>query len=1128
MTIAPGSTGSGAQRGSRAVLTSLVVTLLSGCAFPIVGVGTTPASLTLLAGETGTVTVTTGAPRCDPMDLPEPCVDISGQVFGYAVENLPAGVTHRIDTSLQSPSTPGIVRITFEATAAAAPGLHDVVIRALLTGHSLGKAALPLRILSPTGAGATVPVAALAAGGGYSLVVLGDGTLRAWGGNADGQLGLGDRVDRSTPTAVPVPVSVRAVAGSRFPAAHTLALGTDGSVWAWGRNHDGQLGLGDHVDRTSPRQVPGLQDVEAIAAGLFFSLALTSDGRVWSWGRGGRLGDSTLNHRSSPGPVQGPSAIQAIAAGISHSLALAADGTVWAWGFNIDGALGDGTRGGGPRAPVLAAGLSDIVAIAAGNGHSLALRADGTVWAWGRNSSGQLGDGTDTDRLTAVQVSGLTGVRAIAAGDEHSLALAGDGSVWVWGQQPEGDPQRLIPVQVSDLSGVRAIAAGFSHSLAVVECGQLWAWGLNLLGQLGDGTRQSRLAPLPVPGLGAESACPRLALRVSVAGDGSGSVTGSAGELSCRDRECFGIFDRGSAVILTARPAGDSVFEGWVIECEGQGLQTAVVLDRSRQCAAQFRDVGPAAFLLTVLVDGGRVTSSAGGVLGPASIACEPTCSAIFPQSTQVALAATDAGGFGFTGWGLDCSGTERETSVVMDARHTCRALFRPFTLTVAVSGEGWVTSDPPGLDCAPTCSYAPRTETALLRAEPAPGWQFDGWSGDCTGTDRHRTVAMDADRACTASFSRIPDLFFLTMLVEGQGSVTSVPAGIDCPDQCVALYPAGTVVDLAAVETPQSLVLNWFDDCAAPGVLTSRVVMDADRTCRIRFTDRPAVPVAMFAFEPGPYPAGAVITFDGSASHVLDPVTGAQDLAGITVFSWDFDSDGTIDATGPRGTTAIVQHAFQTAGTHTVRLRVRGGPFDDAADRQHDVTVVDPARTLYALTVQKAGDGGGTIVTSPPGLIGCGPGCPSAGPVHLEEGTVVTLVAQAEPGSTFTGWSGIGCTSGSASVPVTMSADRICTAGFSPVSAEPTLTVVVDGLSVSFGNVTGEEPPGNPIDCGGSGAVCTATFAPGTTVVLRPNSAIFELGLSASWSGCDSIGFGFTCTVTMMGDRTVTLTISP
>jgi len=286
---------------------------------------------------------------------------------------------------------------------------------------------------------------------------------------------------------------------------HTMALKSDGTVWAWGYNGSGQLGDGSTTDRYTPVEVSGLSGVMDIAAGDSHSLALKSDGTVWAWGYNGsgQLGDGSTTDRYTPVEVSGLSGVMDIAAGDSHSLALKSDGTVWAWGHNRYGRLGDGTTT-QRTTPIQVSDLSGVVAIAVGSRHSLALKSDGTVWAWGYNGSGQLGDGSTTDRYTPVEVSGLSGVMDIAAGDSHSLALKSDGTVWAWGQNEYGQlgdgttTQRTTPIQASDLSGVVVIAAGSGHSLAMQLDGTVWAWGINVYGERGNGTSFIQNTPLQV------------------------------------------------------------------------------------------------------------------------------------------------------------------------------------------------------------------------------------------------------------------------------------------------------------------------------------------------------------------------------------------------------------------------------------------------------------------------------------------------------------------------------------------------------------------------------------------------------------------------------------------------------
>lgn len=198
--------------------------------------------------------------------------------------------------------------------------------------------------------------------------------------------------------------------------------------------------------------------------------------------------------------------VQGVAAGYGHSVFLRGDGTVWACGENAAGQLGNG-KADKSNLPVRVKGLTGVKAIAAGNNHSLALKADGTVWAWGKNSASQLGDGTAENKKQSVQVIGLTEVKEIAAGGEHSLALKNDGTVWAWGSNATGqlgdatNENQIQPVQVTGLTNVKAIGGGGSHSLALEEDGTVWAWGSNSAGQLGDETTENKNEPVQVTGL---------------------------------------------------------------------------------------------------------------------------------------------------------------------------------------------------------------------------------------------------------------------------------------------------------------------------------------------------------------------------------------------------------------------------------------------------------------------------------------------------------------------------------------------------------------------------------------------------------------------------------------------------
>jgi alpha-tubulin suppressor-like RCC1 family protein len=333
------------------------------------------------------------------------------------------------------------------------------------------------------------------------------GMTWAWGDNSAGGLGDGSTTGRATPVQVSGLTSVTAIAGGW---GHSLTVKLDGTVWAWGYNYFGQLGDGSTTDFTTQVQVSGITRVATVAGGMYYSLALKSDGTVWSWGYNnyGQLGDGSTTERHTPVQVSGLAGVTAIAAGPYHCLALKLDGTVWAWGYNYFGQLGDGSTT-DRTTPVQVSGLNGVIAIAAGAAHSLALKSDGTVWSWGYNGHGQLGDGSITERHTPVQVSGLTTVIAIAPGlaQDHSLALKSDGTVWSWGYNNYGQlgdgstTERHTPVQVSELAGVTTIAVGAYHCLALNSDGTVWSWGYNNRGQLGDGSTTNRTTPGQVSGL---------------------------------------------------------------------------------------------------------------------------------------------------------------------------------------------------------------------------------------------------------------------------------------------------------------------------------------------------------------------------------------------------------------------------------------------------------------------------------------------------------------------------------------------------------------------------------------------------------------------------------------------------
>jgi len=336
----------------------------------------------------------------------------------------------------------------------------------------------------------------------HSLGLKSDGTVWAWGDNRYGELGIGSYSDTNTPVQVPGLTGIVSVSAGGY---HSLALTADGKVWAWGDNRFGQLGNGRSLDNNSvvPVQVSGLTGILAISAGGAHSLALKSDGTVWAWGWNsyGQLGNGSNADSNVPVKLSGLTGVAAVYARGGHSLALTADGKVWAWGWNNHGQLGDGT-GMNSNLPLEVWGPTGVVSISAGSSHSLALTSDGKIWAWGGNNFGQLGNGSNADSNVPVQVSGTTVTRSVSAGGFHSLALTSDGTVWAWGYNGNGqlgngsNANSNVPVQVSGLTEVEFVSGGASNSVAVQSDGTVWAWGSNSYGQFGDGSNADSMVPV--------------------------------------------------------------------------------------------------------------------------------------------------------------------------------------------------------------------------------------------------------------------------------------------------------------------------------------------------------------------------------------------------------------------------------------------------------------------------------------------------------------------------------------------------------------------------------------------------------------------------------------------------------
>ncbi|MCL2401896.1 MAG: hypothetical protein FWC90_04560 [Oscillospiraceae bacterium] len=298
----------------------------------------------------------------------------------------------------------------------------------------------------------------------------------------------------------------------------SYAIQPDGALWAWGANHFGHLGDGTTEARLSPIKI--MEDVTAVSGSGWHTMAIRADGSLWAWGhnRSKMLGDGTPEHRHSP--VRIMEDVTAVSTGSSHTLAIRADGTLWAWGRNSEGQVGNGNVTSwdvGVPEPVQI--MEDVVAVSAGDFHSMAIRRDGSLWAWGRNDYGQLGNGEvmEHDGTVPHPIRIMDNVAAVSAGSNRTFAIRTDGTLWAWGQSPLGatdEETRIertppqfgmpgpgpIPYHVHSspilvMDNVASVATGGDRAFAVRSDGSLWAWGR---GPLGDGTQVERVEPVKI------------------------------------------------------------------------------------------------------------------------------------------------------------------------------------------------------------------------------------------------------------------------------------------------------------------------------------------------------------------------------------------------------------------------------------------------------------------------------------------------------------------------------------------------------------------------------------------------------------------------------------------------------
>ena len=410
-----------------------------------------------------------------------------------------------------------------------------------------------ITIETPTKVPGLSNVNAVSMGRQHCAAITANGDLYTWGDNSSFMLGLGDRTNRTTPTRVPGLSNVVAIG---LEESHSAAITANGDLYIWGSNNANQLGLGVvdtdgryyHIQET-PTKVPGLPNAVSVCLGPKHSAAITANGDLYIWGAGssGQLGLGDNTSRNSPtivtvinsntvtpatphsqfsGDMGKAGGFPTFSMGGAHSAAISSNGDLYTWGWNNDGQLGHGDKE-LRRSLSKVPGLSNVIAVSMGGfyeldysghitsltvtplgiAHSAAITANGDLYTWGNNTSGQLGHGDNSTRTTPAKVTVLPNVAAVSLGGAHSAAITANGDLYTWGNNDFGqlglgdDVNRTRPTKTQGLSGVVAVCLGETHSAAITANGDLFTWGDNNYGELGLGDNTSRRTPTKIPGL---------------------------------------------------------------------------------------------------------------------------------------------------------------------------------------------------------------------------------------------------------------------------------------------------------------------------------------------------------------------------------------------------------------------------------------------------------------------------------------------------------------------------------------------------------------------------------------------------------------------------------------------------
>ena len=417
------------------------------------------------------------------------------------------------------------------------------IIRKCLSGVLISALLLSCFIISERksvyAGDASEGVTCVSLGDAHSAAIKTDGSLWMWGFNTDGQLGIG-RFAESGDNHSNIPIKImEGVKSVSLGGAHSAAIKNDGSLWMWGNNESGQLGNGTNVSSNIPIKI--MEGVKSVSLGAEHSAAVKNDGSLWMWGSDswGQLGNTTSG---SNVPIKIMSGVKSVSIGEDHSAAIKTDGSLWVWGVDLANGSNEPFD-----EPIKV--LDGVKAVSLGGTHGAAIKTDNSLWMWGHNSSWAVGNVSSSSEVyTPVKV--MDGVKSVSLGGTHSAAIKADGSLWTWGSSGygqlgyTGSLTNGTPTKVMD--GVTSVSLGSFHSAAIKSDGSLWMWGEGLRGRLGDGIEYDLSGHVNKP-------------KKIISGNNT-NPSGTSGQYASSPSSSTGGGNNGSNAIRSATPAKSDLF----------------------------------------------------------------------------------------------------------------------------------------------------------------------------------------------------------------------------------------------------------------------------------------------------------------------------------------------------------------------------------------------------------------------------------------------------------------------------------------------------------------------------------------------------------------------------------------